>query len=134
MRFLSLTLAAVVLIATAAPFPAAAQNVDQLMRSYYGFTRPSSIKESDKTVGTTPVQLLDHNPTRFEDIISVTGANACSIGRTAAVTTTTGIYLAASGGSYAEDWVDDGYLPEYEMWAICAAGGTTIHVTEERFQ
>ena len=135
MRNSPLTCAAVVLfLTTAAVSPALAVNLDQQIKAYYGFTRPASIKESDKTVGTTATQLFSNNRSRFEDIISVTGANSCALGRLPSVTITTGVLLVASGGKYSENWVDDLYLPEFEMWAICSGAGTTIHIVEQFFQ
>jgi len=134
-RFGRLTVAAVVItLAAAVLSPCFANSLDKQLRGFYGFDRPMSITESDKTVGTTAVQLYPGDPSTAENIISVTGANACAIGHTGAVTTTTGILLGASGGNYSDDWLDDDYLPGLEMWAICAGAGTTIHITKMRFQ
>jgi len=134
-RRVPLTLVATVALLAVAAFSSAwANSLDRQLRSYYGFDRPMSTTESDKTVGTTAVQLYPNDPSTAENIISITGTNNCSLGHTGAVTITTGILLGSNGGNYSDTWLDDGYLPQLEMWAVCAGAGTTIHIVKERFQ
>jgi hypothetical protein len=131
----SFTFAAVVLFLTTAAFsPARAQNLNSMLQGYYGFKRGGQLIEKDVTVGTTAVSLFQNDQTRYWDLISVTGANNCALGRAANVSITTGVLILANGGSYNEDWVDDGYIVGYQMFAVCAGAGTTLHIQEQKMQ
>lgn len=135
MRYPSLTLAAVVLaLATAAISPAQAQSLASQMKNFYGFTRGGQVIEKDVTCATTATKVFNSDPSRIWDLEVVTGSNACALGRTGAVTITSGNYLIAPGGSYNETWVDDGFIVGYEMWCICTGGSSNLHVTEQKTQ
>jgi len=134
-RIALLTVAAVVFtLATAAVSPARAQSLAAQMKSFYGLNRGGQLVEKDVTCGTSPVKVFNSDPSRLWGLEVVTGANNCALGRTGAVTTTNGTLLTATGGSYNESWVEDGFIVGYEMWCICAGAGTNLHVVEQKGQ
>lgn len=134
MRRATLTLAAAVFLAAAVSSPAHAQSLAAQLKKFYGLDRGGILLEKDITCATTATKVFNSDPSRMWDLEIVTGTNACSLGRTGAVTTTSGILLGASGGSYNETWVDDGFIVGYEMWCICSGGSSNLHVVEQKAQ
>ena len=135
MRKTPLTLAAVVLTLAAAAFsPARAQSLASQMKNFYGLPRGGQLIEKDVTCATTATKVFNSDPSRLWDLEVVTGSNACALARTGSVSITSGNYLGAPGGSYNENWVDDGFIVGYEMWCICTGGSSNLHVTEQRAQ
>ena len=135
MRRVALMVAAVALSLAAAAFsPAHAESLRDLIANFYGWSRGGLVVEKTVTCQTTPTQVFHSDPSRLWDLESDTGGNDCTLARTGALTTSNGILIKASGGSYAESWIDDGYVVGYEMWCICSGGSSTLFVQEQKAQ
>ncbi|MBF6571588.1 MAG: hypothetical protein IVW54_22290 [Candidatus Binataceae bacterium] len=103
--------------------------VRDLLLERYGYSMPVEVAESDVAVGVAAVQLVAANPRRVKLYLDNFGAAVVAIGFEPIVTATTGRILA-SGGELTLDWMRDFDLVTRAIWAISAASGNSVHVTQ----
>ena len=91
---------------------------------------PTTSKLTSVTVGTTASRIVLNNPRRVKLTLLNLGASDVYVGFDSSVTTSAGIKLVASTGFLESNASDDGEEVLSEYWAISAAAGNTVMVSE----
>lgn len=96
------------------------------------FGVPTKVNKNPVTasIAVTATQILRNNSDRLAFIIINLGANDVYINIEAAVSTTNGIKLGASGGATGFSVKDDGELLSEEFWAIGDGGVSIVLILE----
>lgn len=103
--------------------------ISDVERIWFGYSLPVDEAESDVTVGITAIRLVGVNARRAKVQFSNFGGSTIVIGTSAAVTAAKGIPIAP-GLTGEFDWQTDYDRVIEEFWAISAAAGNAVHVTE----
>jgi hypothetical protein len=85
------------------------------------------VREKSVSVGSTPVLLLQHNPSRYSVTISNKGATNVTIGLSPLVTVLRGILCQANGGSISIGADSDLLLPTQEFWAVSDGANVDLY-------
>ena len=91
-----------------------------------------SHKTSQPTATTTSAKLVDRLPRRVSLTIINLGSNNIYIAPEEAASTTNGIYLTGSGGSFAINLRKDAVLPLLEWSVISETSTSAVYVLEVR--
>jgi len=87
------------------------------------------------SVGASPTKLLDHSFERMSFVLVNLGAEAIYVKPSSDPSTTSGIYIGASGGFLSVDVHSDLILPGYEWYAVTASGTSDVFIIEiNRYQ
>jgi hypothetical protein len=105
------------------------QSVRDLLLFNFGTEVRIYPKESNPTIGTTPVLLGLYTNVRVALTVSNPSSNTIYLGYSTAVSTTNGLVLAANS-SIAWTWYLDGEIVIQPLYAIAAGAGNKLYVVE----
>jgi hypothetical protein len=108
----------------------AIQTCRDLLALEFGDSLLCNFNESDVTVGTTAVTLVQGNGRRIWLTLTNWGAAAIAISTKPNVTATTGIIIPANGFLNI-NWRTDTDLPTSAIYAISSGAGNSVHITEQ---
>lgn len=91
---------------------------------------PTTPKLTSTTVGTTAIRIVTNNPRRVKLTLLNLGASDVYVGFDSSVTTSAGLKLVAATGTLESNASDDGEEVLVELWAISAAAGQTVMISE----
>ena len=106
---------------------------DQTTAGRFAISRwggPTTPKLTSATVGTSASRIVTNNPRRVKLVLLNLGASDVYVSFDSSVTTSAGIKLVASTGFLESNASDDGEEVLSEFWAISAAAGNTVMVSE----
>lgn len=105
------------------------RTVNDLLTSYFG-VRTNVETTAIPSVGTTAVKILRNDQRRVGLIVTNTGLVNVWIGFDQFVSTTRGFIVPLGGGSVTFDWQSDFATLAGEIWAVVAAGTTSLATFE----
>jgi hypothetical protein len=114
---------------TEGPYIRNVTSLRELTANFYGTLIENVPIESDYSLTTSAAAIGAGRGQRIAVALSNTGANSCAFGFSNGVTITTGILLQAGGFAYL-NWYFDYDLLLNQLYAIAAAGNTTLHMVE----
>ena len=91
---------------------------------------PTEPSLTSTTVGTSVSRIVQNNARRIKLVLLNLGASDVYIAFTSSVTTSFGIKLVAATGFLECNAADDGEEVISEFWAISAAAGNTVMISE----
>lgn len=99
-----------------------------LITKLYGVETIEEDTPLSSSVTTTPIRILDNNPGGLQVTIINLGTDDIFIWTDPTVSSSNGILLAASGGSYEIDFTRFMRMPSREWWAVAKTTSSTVAV------
>jgi len=82
------------------------------------------------TLGTTPVRILDNNPSRFQFVFINLSPNNVYVGFDSQVSSAKGIRVAPNGGDFRMIWTEDLEIVTWEFFAVADNDNSNILVIQ----
>lgn len=89
----------------------------------------TDIIETNFTVGTSPVRIVNNNPNRISFTVSCLSGDTIFTSGNPSVSNSTGAYIGV-GGSQTVGWMEDADTAGYELFAVSNSPGTKVYVRE----
>lgn len=102
----------------------------ELTMSIYGIKTTPRINPLVSSVGASVTKIMNNNPNRVSFIIVNLSANIMYISPENDVSSSKGIILAASGGSFIVQWDRDFELVSHEWYCIAGGAASSIYILE----
>jgi hypothetical protein len=106
-----------------------ANTLSQFLAAYFGADVATDNPETDVTIGTTAVLIIQNNPRTVRLEISNTGPTAVTLGRSNQVTLTTGDPLAP-GETWEINWLFGLDSVGDAIFGISGGAGGSVHVRQ----
>jgi len=104
-------------------------SVYELIAKEYGISIAIEDPSINLSIGTTSLIIAQNNPRRLGLVIINLSTNVLYVKPGGSATTTSGIRLAASGGSVSVNFITDLHLPALEWQAIASGAASAIYIT-----
>lgn len=101
-----------------------------LMEQFKVRTRAVENPDGVTTATTTAQEILANNPNRFAFVIVNLGDKVCYVGLSSDVSSTNGIRLDASGGSFGCIWSEDFQMTGWAWWIEAAEDTSEVYSLE----
>jgi hypothetical protein len=102
-----------------------------LIRKYYlPEITQSNVVINPLSLGTTPVRVLDNNPSRFQFVIVNLSPNNVYVGFDNQVSSSRGVRVAPNGGDFRMIWTEDLDITTWEFYAVADADNSDILVIQ----
>ena len=126
--------AALPLLSAAAQSTAPPTTALALLTQQYGLSSSPLIRTRTVSVGTSPTQIANNDPSRVELVVVNNSSGPCEVDRSPQVSATQGVVLAASGGILTLDFRADLTWPTAAEYAVCANASSPVTVYEVALQ
>jgi hypothetical protein len=106
------------------------KSLHDLIQSFYGVETVHNINRTASSVGTTVSKICNSNPKRVYLTIINLSVNNVYVMFDGQVSSTRGIFISPSGGSFVLRWIDDFNLLSSEIYAVASANNSDLLIIE----